>query len=78
MFVTLYGTGEVQFCLSNTNGFHVKAENEKFIAVTLRCRQNIKKGALAMTTATARKTAPENKYLRNCDYLRLSHLVRIL
>ena len=28
-----------------------------------------------MTTATARKMALENKYLRNCDYLRLSHLV---
>jgi len=31
---------------------------------------------LAMTTATARKTALENKYLRNCDYSRLSHLAR--
>ena len=31
-----------------------------------------------MTTATAKKTALENKYLRNCDYSRLSHLVRIL
>ena len=28
-----------------------------------------------MTTATARKTALENKHLRNCDYLRLSYLV---
>ena len=31
-----------------------------------------------MTTATARKTALESEYLRNCDHLRLSHLVRIL
>ena len=37
MFVTLYKTGEVPFCLFGTNGFHVKAENEKFIAVGLRC-----------------------------------------
>ena len=31
-----------------------------------------------MTTAMARKTALENKYLRNCDNSRLLHLVRIL
>ena len=31
-----------------------------------------------MTTATAWKMALENKDLRNCDYLRLPHLVRIL
>ena len=34
--------------------------------------------ALAMTTATTRKTAVESKHLHNCDYLGLSHLVRIL
>ena len=28
-----------------------------------------------MTTATARKTALENKHLRNCDYLQFSYLV---
>ena len=33
---------------------------------------------LAMTTAMTRKTSLENEYLRNCDYSRLSHLVRIL
>ena len=42
MFVTLYETGEVQFCLFGTNGFHVKAENEKFMAVDSLCRQNLK------------------------------------
>jgi len=31
-----------------------------------------------MTTVTAKKTSLENEQLRNCDYLRLSHLVRIL
>ena len=34
--------------------------------------------ALAMTTATARKTSLGNKHLPNCDYLRLSHLVGVL
>ena len=42
MFVTLYETGEEHFCLFGTNGFHVKAENETFIAAGLRCRQNLK------------------------------------
>ena len=36
------------------------------------------RGALAMTTATARKTSLKNKHPSNCDYLPLSHLVRIL
>ena len=40
MFVALYETDEVLFCLHGTNGFHVKAENEKFTAAGLRCRQN--------------------------------------
>ena len=34
--------------------------------------------ALAVTMATARKMALENKQLRNWDYLQLSHLVRFL
>ena len=42
MFVTLYETGEKHFCLFGMNGFHVKAENQKFITVGLRCRQNLK------------------------------------
>ena len=42
MFAAFYETGEVHFCLFGTNGFHVKAENEKFIAEGLRCRQNFK------------------------------------
>ena len=42
MFVTLYETGEVHFCLLGSNGIYVKAENEKFIAAGLRCRENRK------------------------------------
>ena len=41
MFVTLQETGEVHFRLLGTNGFHVKAENEKFTSAGLRCRQNL-------------------------------------
>ena len=42
MFVTQYETNAVQFCLLGTNGFHVKAQNEKIIAAGLRCRKNLK------------------------------------
>ena len=42
MFVTLYETGEVHFCLFGTNGLYFKAENKNFIAASLRCRQNLK------------------------------------
>ena len=42
MFVMLYETGEVHLCLFGTNGFKVNPENEKFLAVGLRCRQNLK------------------------------------
>ena len=42
MLVTLYKIGEVHFHLLGTNGFHVKAENERFTAAGSRCRQNLK------------------------------------
>ena len=38
----LYKLGEVYFRLLGTNGFHVKAENERFTATGLCCRhQNV-------------------------------------
>ena len=37
-----YKIGEVHFRLFGTNGFHVKAKNERFTAVSSRCRQNLK------------------------------------
>ena len=43
MLVTLYKIGElVLFCLFGTNGFHVKAENERFTAAGSRCHQKLK------------------------------------
>ena len=42
MLVTLYKVGEVHFQRLGTNGFHVKAENERFTAASSRCRQNLK------------------------------------
>ena len=40
--VRLYKIGGVHFCLLGTNGFHVKAKNERFTAASSRCRQNLK------------------------------------
>ena len=37
-----YKIGEPHFRLLGTNGFHVKAENERFTASSSRCRQNLK------------------------------------
>ena len=42
MLITLYTIGGVHFRLLGTNGFHVKAKNERFIAASFRCRQNLK------------------------------------
>ena len=42
MFITLYKIGGVHFRLLGTNGFHVKAKNERFTAASSRCRQNLK------------------------------------
>ena len=42
MLVTLYKIGNVHFGLLNSNGYHVKAKNERLTAASSRCCQNIK------------------------------------
>ena len=42
MLVTLYKIGGVHFRLLGTNGFYVKAKNDRFTAASSRCRQNLK------------------------------------
>ena len=42
MLITLYKIGGVHFRLLGTNGFHVKAKNERFTAASSRCLQNLK------------------------------------
>ena len=42
MLITLYKIGGVHFRLLGTNGFHVKAKNERFPAASSRCRQNFR------------------------------------
>ena len=42
LILTSYKIGEVHFRLLGTNGFHVKAKNERFTAAGSRCGQNHK------------------------------------
>ena len=42
MLVTLYKIGEVNFRVLGTNGYRVKAKNEKFTAACSRCGQSLK------------------------------------
>ena len=42
MLITLYKIGGVLFRLFGTNGFHVKAKNERFTVASFLCRQNLK------------------------------------
>ena len=42
MLITSYKIGGVHFRLLGTNGFHVKAKNERFTVARSRCRQNLK------------------------------------
>jgi len=42
MLVTLYKVSELYFRVLGMNGFHGKAENERFTVAVSRCRQNLK------------------------------------
>ena len=42
MLITLYTICGVHVCFLGTNGFHVKAKNERFTAASFRCHQNLK------------------------------------
>ena len=42
MLIMLYKIGGVHFRLLGTNGFHVKAKNERFTTASLRYCQNLK------------------------------------
>ena len=42
MVVTLNKIGQVHFRLLDTNGYRVKAKNERFTAASSLCRQNLK------------------------------------
>ena len=73
MFVALYETGEVRFCLFGTNGFHAKAETQKFIAVGLHCRQNLKYEIFTPRSGTLRQNCSKKRAARAA---RLSLLIK--
>ena len=53
--------GEVYFRLIGTNGFHIKAENERFTAAGSRCRQNLKyKNSTSSLGRLRQKLAPKS------------------
>ena len=70
MLVRLYKISEVCFRVLRTNGFHVKAENERFTAVGSRCRQNLKYEHFMSTIGRLRKQiAPKSVPHVQHDYL---------
>ena len=61
MLVTLYEIGEVYFRFLGPNGFHVKAENERFTAARSVCRRNLKYENFTMSFGRLRhKSAPKS------------------
>ena len=60
---------EVHFRLLGRNGFQVKAENERFVAAVLRCRQNLKYENFTSSFGRLRqKIAPKGVPLVQHDY----------
>ena len=53
--VTLYNIGEMHFRSLGTNGYHVKAKNERFNAASSRCRQSLKHENLALSFGRLRQ-----------------------
>ena len=53
-------TGEVHFCLLDTNRFHVKPKNERFTAADSSCRQNHKCENLTSFGRLRQKNAPKS------------------
>ena len=70
MLLTFYKIGEMHFRLLGTNGFHVKAENERFTAAGSCCRQNLKYETFTLSFDRLRKmtNAPKSVLHMQHDY----------
>ena len=69
MLITLYEISEVHFCLLGTNGFQVKAKNERFTTASSRCRQNLKYENFTLSFGRLRqKIAPKSVPYVQHDY----------
>ena len=78
MFVTLHEIGEVSrpFTCIGTNGFHVKAEKERFTSASSRCRQNLKYGNSTSSFGRLRQKIAPKGVLH--DYLSTNSTNRII
>ena len=61
MLISLYKIGGAHFRLLGTNGFHVKAKNERFTAANSRCRQNLKYENVTSSLGRLRQNTRELK-----------------
>ena len=73
MFVTLQETGEVHFCLFGTNGFYVKAENEKLSlrACVMARTSNMKTSCRALADQLRHRL--HKKTCRTCSTITFPH-----
>ena len=72
MLIMLHKIGELHFRLLGTNGFHVKAKNERFTAASSRCRQNLKYENFTCHLADYVKTLHQ-KACRTCSTIIFLH-----
>ena len=74
ILVMLYERGGVTFRLLSTNGFHVKANSERFTAASSRCRQNLKYENFTSSFARLRQNiAPKSVAHVQHDYFSSSN-----
>ena len=73
MLVTLYKIGELHFRLLGTNGFHVKAKNERFTAANSRCRQNLKYENFTLSFGRLRQNIAPRKACSTCSTIIFLH-----
>ena len=72
MLITLYNIGEVHFRLLGTDGFHVKAKDERFTTASSRCRHNLKYENFPSSFGRLRQNiAPKSVLHVQHDYLSL-------
>ena len=73
MLVTLYKIGELHFRLLGTDGFHVKAKNERFTAANSRCRQNVKYENFTLSFGRLRQNIAPRKACSTCSTIIFLH-----
>ena len=73
MLITSYKIGRVHFRLPGTNGFHVKAKNERFTSASSRCRQNLKYENYTSSFGRLRQNKLHQKACRTCSTIIFLH-----